>query len=191
MAMSVDDGFSDMPATEQIWNEYHSRLLSFLRKRVGDDIAEDILQHVFVKVHSRIDTLKDVRKLESWLFQITRNAIVDYERSRKPARELPEWLEARVDSEQAAKRELSLCLVPMIERLPEKYRRAVYLSEIEGKTQRDVAEQEGLSFSGAKSRIQRGRELLKTMLCDCCVLEINGENQVLEYEKKDDSCSSC
>jgi RNA polymerase sigma-70 factor (ECF subfamily) len=182
-----------MNTIEEIWNGYHSKLLFFIQKRVNDkDAAEDILQDIFVRVHSRIDTLENKSKIESWLYQIIRNAIIDYYRSRKPTEELPEWLaQPQVDREESNRLELSSCLTPMIQQLPEKYRHAVQLSEIEGKTGKDVAEKENISLSGAKSRVQRGRALLKTMLHECCKLEINKRNQIVEYDKKDDDCKHC
>jgi RNA polymerase sigma-70 factor, ECF subfamily len=52
--------------TEQVWHVFHAPLLQFIRTRVADDSsAEDILQEVFLKIHQRIETLKDVKKLES------------------------------------------------------------------------------------------------------------------------------
>jgi RNA polymerase sigma-70 factor (ECF subfamily) len=182
-----------MHTIEKIWNTYHSRLLAFIQKRINDkDAAEDILQDIFVRVHSRIDTLENRNKLESWLYQITRNAIIDFYRSRKPQEELPEWLEQpQISREETNRRELSSCLAPMIQRLPEKYRRAVQLSEIEGRTQKEIAEKENISLSGAKSRVQRGRALLKTMLHDCCKVEINAMNQIVDYDKKDGDCKLC
>lgn len=111
-----------------------------------------ILQDIFVRVHSRINTLKDSEKLESWLYQITRNALVDYYRAHRPLEELPEWLEQpKISREETNRRELSLCLAPMVQQLPEKYRYAVQQSEIEGITQKIIAEKEGISLSGAKS----------------------------------------
>ena len=79
----------------------------------------------------------------------------------------------------------------MIEQLPDKYREAIKLSEIEKKTQKEVAELEKISLSGAKSRVQRGRALLKAMLHDCCQIEINKNNQLVSYEKKDKDCKFC
>jgi RNA polymerase sigma-70 factor (ECF subfamily) len=79
----------------------------------------------------------------------------------------------------------------MIEELPDKYRDAVKLSEIERKTQKEVAQREKISLSGAKSRVQRGRALLKVMLHDCCKIEINKNNQLVSYEKKDKDCKYC
>jgi RNA polymerase sigma-70 factor (ECF subfamily) len=182
-----------MNTIEEVWNVYHSNLLAFIRKRVNDkDSAEDILQDIFVRVHSRIGTLEDRSKLESWLYQITRNALIDYYRSHKPQAELPTWLEQpQVSREENVRRELSSCLVPMIQQLPEKYRHAVQLSEIEGKTQKEIAEKEEITLSGAKSRVQRGRALLKIMLHDCCKIEINTTNQIVDYDKKDGDCKLC
>jgi RNA polymerase sigma-70 factor, ECF subfamily len=182
-----------MNTTEEIWVKYHTNLLAFIRKRVNDEVtAEDILQDVFVRIHSRIESLENRDKLESWLYQITRNAIIDAYRARKPMEELPEWLaQPQISKEENNRRELSLCLAPIIQKLPEKYRHAVQLSELEGMTQKEIAANQSISFSGAKSRVQRGRLLLKAMLHDCCKFEINTKNQIVDYEKKDDDCNHC
>lgn len=175
-----------MKATENIWNEYHNKLSAFIRTRVASDVAEDILQDVFVKIHAQLDSLKENTKLESWLYQITRNTVIDYYRSKWPTEDLPDWLaQPQPGEEETVRKELSSCLAPMIEQLPDKYRSAVQLSEMENKTQKEVAELEKISLSGAKSRVQRGRALLKTMLLNCCHIEINQNNRLVSYEKKD------
>ena len=181
-----------MKVTEDIWHEYHSRLAAFIRGKVAEDAAEDLLQDIFMKIHLHIDSLKDVTKLESWLYQITRNAITDYYRSRRVSEELPEWIEQPLpEEEDSVRKELSACLEPMVRALPDKYRNAIRLSEMENRTQKEVAEVERISLSGAKSRVQRGRALLKNMLNDCCQFEINNKNQVISYKKKEKSCKFC
>ena len=181
-----------MKATDDIWFEYHNKLSVFIKTRVADDVAEDILQDVFIKIHSRIDSLKENTKLESWLYQITRNAVIDYYRSKRPTEQLPDWIkQTQPGEDEIIRQELSSCLAPMIEQLPDKYRVAINLSEIERKTQKEVAELENISLSGAKSRVQRGRALLKSMLHDCCQIEINQNNQLVSYEKKDRDCKLC
>jgi len=174
-----------MKTTQDIWQEYHNKLSGFIKARVSRDIAEDILQDVFLKIHIRIGSLKEDARLESWLYQITRNSIIDYYREKKPTDELPIWFEQEQGREdEIIRQELSSCLTPMIEELPEKYRNAIKLSEIEKKPQKEVAELENISLSGAKSRVQRGRGLLKAMLNNCCQIEINKNNQLVSYEKK-------
>ncbi len=181
-----------MENVEDIWVEYHKRLLAFIRNRVDNDVAEDILQDVFIRINSRIDSLRDNTKLESWLYQITRNAVTDYYRSKRPTADLPDWIEeTKSNEDEIIRQELSSCLAPMIEQLPAKYREAIKLSEIEKKTQKEVADMENISLSGAKSRVQRGRALLKVMLHDCCQIEINQNHQLVSYEKKDKDCNIC
>ncbi|MCK4837709.1 MAG: RNA polymerase sigma factor SigZ [Desulfobulbaceae bacterium] len=153
-------------------------------------MADDISQEVFIKIHSRIDSLKEGTKLENRLFQITRNTIIDHYRSKKPDEALPEWIAQPLpDDEEIIRGELSVCLDPMIKELPDKYREAIRLSEIERKTQKEVAELEGISLSGAKSRVQRGRSLLKTILHECCEIEVNQKNQLIDYQKRSKDCT--
>jgi len=179
-------------SSDKIWHEYHMKLAAFIRTKVAEDAVDDLLQEVFMKIHVRLDSLKDDMKLESWLYQITRNAITDYYRSKRISEELPEWVEQpEPEEEEVIRRELALCLEPMVNELPRKYRKAIQLSEMENRTQKEVAEQESISLSGAKSLVQRGRALLRAMLHDCCLFEVNNQNQVVSYEKKEHDCKYC
>lgn len=182
-----------MNATEKVWREYHSKLLAFVVRRVDDrSLADDILQDIFVKIHSQMDSLNEQTKLESWLYQITRHAIIDYYRTRKPSLEPPEWiLKPEVDPSEQARQELEACLRPMIERLPTIYRDALTLSELEGKTQQEVSKEQKISLSGAKSRVQRGRSLLKGMMFECCQFEFDHKGKVVDYQTRNKGCDSC
>ena len=182
-----------MNTSEKIWQEYHSRLRAFIKSRIIDDTAtDDILQNVFLKMHTGLDSLKDETKLKSWLYQIARNAIIDYFRSQKPTVDIPEWFpQPENDPSEKVTQELSECLQPMIQLLSENYREAVILSELRGLTQKEVAKVQGTSLSGAKSRVQRGRALLKNMLAECCRLEFDHSGRLCDYERKDGSCDAC
>jgi RNA polymerase sigma-70 factor, ECF subfamily len=182
-----------MNTIDHLWKEYHSALLGFIRSRVNDaDMAEDILQEVFLKIHSKLDSLKNSSKLKSWIYQITRNAIIDYYRTQRPYVELPETLPSpEKDDTEEVRQRLESCILPLIENLPDDYREAVKLSEIEGMTQKDVAERTGLSLSGAKSRVQRGRAMVKGMLEDCCRFEIDHRGTVVDYQTKASTDKGC
>jgi RNA polymerase sigma-70 factor (ECF subfamily) len=181
-----------MCAIEKVWYQYHEKLLSFIKQKVGNDVADDVLQDVFVKIHTQLDSLKENQKLESWLFQVTRNTIIDYHRSKKITEALPVWLEQKSsEDEDIIHKELSSCLEPMVKILPDKYKKAIQLSELEGKTQSEVAKLEGISLSGAKSRVQRGKKLLKEILNNCCQIELNHNNQPISYERKEQKCKIC
>lgn len=180
--------------TEYIWREYHSRLYSSILSRIGKaSAADDILQEVFMRIHSQIDTPKDYGKIQSWIYQITRNAIIDYYRAQKKTEELPPRLagpELKLSDKE--KEDISNCLMPMIESLPDPYRQAVMLSEIQGRTQKEVAEEQRISLSGAKSRVQRGRAMIKDMMLGCCHLEFDRRGNIIDYERKGDcSCCTC
>jgi RNA polymerase sigma-70 factor (ECF subfamily) len=179
-----------MNHTEQIWKDYHDKLHGFIQNRVGDaSTADDILQEVFVRIHSRIDTLRNANKIRSWIYQITRNAIIDHYRAHRATQEVPETLVAvEAEPSDQARREIAGCLTPMIQTLPETYRGAMMMSEIEGLTQKQVAERQGLSVSGAKARVQRGRAKLREMLLDCCQFQFDHRGRLIDYEDRDRAC---
>ena len=125
------------PANDKLavlWHDYHSKLHGFIRSRVESmDAADDILQDVFIKIQKNIGNLQDAERLESWIYQIVRNAVIDHYKARKKYEDLPETLTApELGDEEQARREISSCMESMIEALPSTYRDAVRLSEIDG-----------------------------------------------------------
>lgn len=177
---------------EKLWKEYHAALRRFIQRRVSEEsTAEDLLQDVYVKVHSKIDTLKEGVRVRSWLYQITRRTIIDYYRSRKRMQALPEGLSDSKKDEDRAVKELAACVRPMIELLSEPYREALILSELQGLTQKEVGEKQGISLPGAKSRVQRGREKLKALMLECCHVEFDRRGGVADYEPKPGGCKGC
>lgn len=176
-----------MEPLSTIWEEHKARLRGYVAKRVRDNHAvDDILQDVFLKALNNLPTLKSRGSVASWLFRIASNAVADHYRARKSWVALPGALESP-RPEHNPVGELSACLQPFIADLPEIYRVAVTLSEIEGLPQREVAKRLGISLSGAKSRVQRGREKLRQRLHDCCVIEI-GRRGVIGYEPRNKAC---
>jgi RNA polymerase sigma-70 factor (ECF subfamily) len=178
-----------MESLDQIWRDYHSGLLSFIRRRVGvADLAEDILQDVFVKAHSRLDTLANADRIQSWLYQIARNTIIDYHRARKSVEPLPDEIDQQPVQNQSHDdewRELGTCVLPMIKTLPEGYREALLLSEIDGLPLKEVAERLNLSLPGAKSRVQRGREKLKGAFLDCCHFKFDCQGIPIDWHPRE------
>jgi RNA polymerase sigma-70 factor (ECF subfamily) len=75
--------------------------------------------------------------------------------------------------------------------LPSQYREAVTLVELEGLTQNAAAKQLGLSVSGMKSRVQRGRRQLKRMLDECCLIRLDQRRSVMDYEVHDPRSRFC
>ena len=87
--------------------------------------------------------------------------------------------------------EVTACLGPAIEELPEGYRRALVLADLEGRPQEEVAEELGISLSGAKSRVQRARRKLRATLLSCCRFELDRLGNVLDWQPKGKTCRHC
>jgi len=188
---------NDKCMVENAWQEYHQRLFSFIRARVAtSEEAEDILSDVYVKLaaHSlKAHSSKEgqVGNVLSWLYTVTKNSIIDHYRSAKPQDDLPKDLMAE-EPVAGTYNALSGCILPMIQSLPENYRKVIELSDIEGKKQQDVADLLGLSLSAVKSRVLRGRGMLRQSLADCCTLFFNNRGQLMDFEQKpSQDCKSC
>lgn len=181
------------PSTSEIWNEFSNRLKEFILKRVNNEHdAEDILQDVFCKIHDNISKLEAEYKLQAWVYQITRNTVIDYYRRREVMLKISDIPENMVDEPSAdVSNAIVSCLEPMINNLPEKYREAIILTHVEGLTQKEMAEKIGLSLSGAKSRVQRAREKLREMFLECCHFEFDRQGHILEYKHKGHNCQYC
>ena len=183
-----------LTTTEQVWDAFHTPLQQFIRRRVSDEVtAEDVLQDVFLKIHQHIEALRDVKKLESWIYQITRNAIIDSYRNSRPtttleAEEVLDMPEELPDDDVVS--DLLPCVRAMVKNLPELDRQALVLTEYQGLTQKELAERLGLSFSGAKSRVQRAREKLKQQLLDCCHFELDRRGHIIDYQPRCHSCGT-
>jgi RNA polymerase sigma-70 factor (ECF subfamily) len=177
-------------STIDIWEDFGERLRAFIGRRVSDPAdAEDILQGIFLRVHTQAPALRDEQRLAPWLYRIARNAVIDhYRRQRQEAALSDEIAEAPDDPDEDPETRLAEGLRPMIACLPVRYRRAVILSELEGVPQREVAERLGISLSGAKSRVQRGRRLLREALVACCKFEMDRRGHVIDYAPRADCC---
>jgi len=175
----------------QIWQEHHNKLLTFIRKQVKQkEVAEDLLHDVFLKIRDKIGQLKDQEKLQSWMFQLTRNVIIDY--FRKQSRQTDPELEDENETGRESNRmdEAENWIGSYILNLPENYREAVVLYELEGKSIADIANQLQISYTNARARVQRGRQTLKKNLLDCCTFHVDAYGNIIDYERrqKEESC---
>lgn len=169
----------------RLWAEFGPPLRRFLARRVPPGVdADDLVQDVFVRVIRSLGSLRRTERPEAWLYQIARNALRDALRARlrRDGRTDPLEIDLPADqdhaSDRAAEAELAPCLTGMVDRLAEPYRTAIRLTALEGLTQAETARRLGVSFSGMKSRVQRGREQLRQMLVRCCAVEMDVRGSV-------------
>ena len=194
--MISEEPMAACPATDVVWRQLSDDLRRFIRRRVPDDHAADLLQETFVRVHRHIGTLQEEDRLTAWVYRIARNVVHDHHRraTNSPVA-LADAHPVDDGDDRVGRGRCRGCdwLDEMIRSLPEGYREAVQLAEVEGLPQQEVAERLGLSLSGAKSRIQRGRGMLKDALEACCHFEFDSRGNMMDYDPRPDRkvCRDC
>lgn len=177
-----------MPDPATLWTEFRAPLRGFLARRVPPGVdPDDLLQEVFLRVIRHAATLRSSDRPEAWLFQIARNALRDSLRARLRRDGRTDALEGDLPAEsdpaedRAAEAELAPCLTAMVNRLAEPYRTTITLTSLSGVSQADAARQLGISISGMKSRVQRGRAQLRQMLVRCCAIAVDVRGGVSDF----------
>lgn len=173
--------------------EFSVKLRAFIRRRVRDETtADDLAQETMLKVFRSRASLRDGQRIEAWIYQIARGTIIDFYRRQRPREELPRDLAA----ETAESDEVALAMIRSVrlflEELPPMYREPLRLAEFEGLPLAKIALRMGLSLTAVKSRVSRGRALLKKKLQDCCRLEFDRMGKIIGYERRDGgACRGC
>jgi len=156
---------------ESIWNEFHRELKSFIQKRVMDEtIADDILQDVFLKMIDNANKIAQAKSVQHYIYAIARNATNDHFRKadKRSGFEKEYSLISKEETQTLNATIADCCIKPLIAQLPKKYQEALTKTEFEHISQKELAEQLNISYSGAKSRVQRGKEKLKELILACC-----------------------
>ena len=180
----------------QVWEDFNQSLLSFIARRVRDrDTAEDILQEVMLRIHRHAGDLEEPSAVAAWVHQIARNAITDHYRRAAHRREQPVGIELGDDralevdpDDGSARTEIAACLRPLLDELPAGHREALTLTELGHLSQADAARQLGISTSGMKSRVQRGRAQLRDLLVACCEINLDRRAGITGYEPRRGHC---
>ena len=180
---------------KQLWQEYEDRLRQFLLSRVKNPAdVDDLFQEILIKTYQNLNTVKEPEKLLSWLFQIARNTLIDYyrksrvETSRQDIVKGAMLTDEEPEQYEQVRRELTNCIRPFLNQLPEKYREAIEMVDLQGSSQKELAKKLGLSHSAVKSRVQRGRSMLRAKFEECCRCELDVRGNVVDYEVKLNGC---
>jgi RNA polymerase sigma-70 factor (ECF subfamily) len=191
-------------ATGLPWEELHGNLRAFISRRVRNQAdVDDLVQRVLLQIVKGLDTLRDSERVHAWIYRTARNVIVDFYRSPASRRETAAGdaqdlesegarageIHAETEDEPAALHELAGCIRPMLARLPDVYREAVTWADLDGRAQADAARQAGVSLSGMKSRVQRGRQQLKAVLQNCCRVDLDRRGTIAGFAPQ--SASDC
>ena len=177
--------------TQDIWDLYSDDIKHFILSKVKDPVvADDLLQETFIKVHTKLQQLQDDSKLKPWLFTIARYTLTDYFRQHAFTYEINDDI-LFVDENVQVDHSEHDCLRGIIRQLPKKYRDPLFLSDIKGLKQQDVAEQLHLPLPTVKSQIQRARKRIAQGFMDCCGFVMNDAGHLVgEIQDKAD-CKVC
>jgi RNA polymerase sigma-70 factor (ECF subfamily) len=174
--------------------QLRSAIHSFVLAKVRDAaLADDLTQETLLRMQSRIHTLKAVERLHPWVLQIARNVIADHFRRRRDMEIFEEATHGASLRDQNAtsdvddddlSRELSDYVRSVVHQLPPPYRDAILMTEFDGVPQVELARRLGLSISAVKSRVQRGRAMLRKEMERCCRWETDRYGNVLGVEPR-------
>lgn len=176
----------DVPA---LWLDHKAALKNYIFKRVKDeDVTNDILQEVLIKVYNFCLSNSGIKNVRSWLFQIAHNAMIDHFRKESRTGKISKEIDFAEENEDLAFKEALECIQPLLNFLSEEYAIPLRMSDLEGIKQAEIAKRLNLSLSATKSRIQRARNLLKAEFLTCCHFEIGPSGGIISFEIKD-SCT--
>jgi RNA polymerase sigma-70 factor, ECF subfamily len=175
--MMMIAGSSQAPPFSQVAEELSGPLLRYLGRYTGDrNLAEDLLQETLLRISRGLSGFENRSELKTWAFSIATRVAADY--FRQPAHRLSivdvEKTPEPADSERAVDQrmvidEMNACVRQVIDSLPEDYRAALVLHDIEGLTAEQTAQIAGCTLATAKIRIHRARARLTDALrreCD-------------------------
>lgn len=174
------------------WREIETRLRPYVARRVSSaSDVDDIVQEILVKTLGGLDSLRDGERFGGWVYRIAEHAIADYAsaRARTPSplaldADVPEDRDAVGEEAADLQADLGKCVALFVARLPSPYREAITLTDLEGLTQKRAADMLGVSLSGMKSRVQRGRERIRGMFEECCQISVDCRGRIVECESR-------
>lgn len=162
-------------------------LRRYVARRAPAAEVEDLVQDVLLRMHERAGELRDETRLAGWALRIAASVVADRHRRRRPEEphaEPPAEAAPEGEAPENLNELVAGWLPPMLALLPAEYEEALQLVDVEGLGQKEYAERVGLSLSGAKSRVQRGRRMLEEILLACCEVETDPRGNVIGYERR-------
>lgn len=168
---------------EQVWKDYQQALKTFLHSKVNNSAdVDDLLQEILIKTYQSLNTVQDADSVKAWLFQLANRTIIDFYRKR--ARQ-------QRDHELDAQ-DLSKCIEPFIQALPEQNASLLFAIDIKGQSQKALAQQQNIRYSTMKSRVQKSRNELKKLFEECCHLSLDSHGNVIDCDSKSgNGCEKC
>lgn len=146
---------------------FKDKMYRFALRMVGSsDEAQDVVQEVFIKLWKKRDYISEIKNLEAWCMQLTRNVSIDKLRSKhRRTEDVEEHFElkdkGRNPEEQAISSDIYDKIQVMIQALPEKQRLVIQLRDIEGYSYQEIADTLEIPLNQVKVNLFRARNSIK------------------------------
>lgn len=168
------------------WHELGDRLRVYVSRRVNPGDADDVVQSVMVKLLERRGDI-GADSVRAWLFTVTRNAVAEYYRQRRPSIDLDAFDDLpetdHVDPADRTIGNLTDCLDPMLRTLPESDADLLRRIDLDGEAQTGLAASLGIPLSTLKSRVQRARTKLRSAFDACCAIDLGRNGAPIGFER--------
>ncbi len=195
---AVEDTGGPAVDYDAVYRQFYKKVAGYLRGIVGAAEAEDLAQEVFIKVGTKLGSLKDPSKLSSWIFKIALNTARD--RLRQPAIQKPAGVRAshqpgggteedalsqvadtrsRTAEESLVRSEMIQCFFDFVGKLPKNYYEVYMLSEFEGLPDRAISRRLSLPLETVKMRLHRARTKLYDELRANCRCYYNERGEIM------------
>ncbi|MDZ7663007.1 RNA polymerase sigma factor [Thiohalophilus sp.] len=170
------NGSSRQSAFDTAARELASPILHFIERSVGNRaVAEELQQETLLRMYKGLSSFAGRSSVKTWAFSIARRVVADYlrhpdrERSIVALDETEEPIDPEREIDQRlVESEMNECIRAVIETLPESYRSALLLHDLEGLSAVQTADVCECSVATAKIRIHRARHKLKDALAKQC-----------------------
>jgi RNA polymerase sigma-70 factor (ECF subfamily) len=175
-----------------IWSNFHKELRDFIYNKIRNSAdTDDILQDVFIKIIRNINKVNKSENMRHYLYGIVRNTINDYFKNQKVFSNTTAIQEQFTETDTISLNETiaECCIKPFIDKLPDNYKQALLITEFQNISQKELAEKLNISYSGAKSRVQRGKDKLKELIINCCAYQNDKYGNLIDTNDKNCACS--
>ncbi len=177
-----------------IYDQYHPKIVGYLRRLVGETEAEDVAQEVFLDVSRALAEFRGESLLSTWIYRIATNAALDRWKSRSRRKDAPDdlaadgpeiedkdvWTGEKKPSLETSliRKEMNECIHAVVDSLPLDYRTVMVLSDVEGFANKEIAEIAGVSLETVKIRLHRARARLKKEMGSHCSFYRDERNEL-------------
>jgi RNA polymerase sigma-70 factor, ECF subfamily len=162
----------DREAFAELYQEHYSRVYSICQRMTQNvSEAEDLTQEVFIHLFRTIGSFRGESAFTTWLHRLTVNHVLMHFRKRRVRSErttgngdLPVEVVAGTSDPKRMRVVDRILLSEVIAQLPEGYREAIIMHDVEGLEHREIAQIRGRSIGTSKSQLYRGRTMLRALI---------------------------